>query len=115
MSIPTAAAVSVLPSLSEGTSNTLLESLAAGIPVVATSVGGTPEVIRDGQHGLLVPPRDPQALADAVCLVLKNPHIAMRLGEYGRRRAVSDYSFADMVRKTSDLYLELLERKSIKR
>ena len=110
-----ASAVSVLPSLSEGTSNTLLESLAAGIPVVATSVGGTPEVIRDGQHGLLVPPRDPQALADAVCLVLKNPHIAMRLGEYGRRRAVSDYSFADMVRKTSDLYLELLERKSIKR
>src|SRR2546426_4188752 len=59
-------AVSVLPSLTEGLSNTLLESMAAGIPVVATSVGGNPEAVEDGLVGLLLPPRDPGALAQAI-------------------------------------------------
>ena len=110
-----AAAVSVLPSLSEGTSNTLLESLAARVPVVATKVGGTPEVIRDGQHGLLVPPQNAQAISDAVCLILKYPHSARRLGDYGRKHVVTNFSFSEMERKTSELYLELLARKSTTR
>lgn len=110
-----AAAVSVLPSLSEGTSNTLLESLAARAPVVATNVGGTPEIIRDGRHGLLVPPRNARAIADAVCLILKYPHIGRRLGDNGRKRMVNEFSFATMVRQTSELYMELLARKSITR
>src|SRR5439155_7664241 len=61
-------AVSVLPSLSEGIPNTALESMAAGVPVVATRVGGIPEAVEDGATGLLVAPRDPAALARAIGL-----------------------------------------------
>ena len=106
-----AAAVSVLPSISEGISNTLLESMAAGVPVVATRVGGTPEVIDDGEHGLLVPVNEPQALADAISRVLGNPALAARLGANGRRRVVEEFSFDAVVRKTERLYRELLAEK----
>jgi glycosyltransferase involved in cell wall biosynthesis len=107
-----AAAVSVLPSVSEGISNTLLESMAAGVPVVATRVGGTPEVIRDGEQGLLVPPSDPQALADAILAVLGDPALAARLGAEGRRRVREEFSFEAVVRRTEDLYRELLAAKT---
>jgi L-malate glycosyltransferase len=107
-----AAAVSVLPSVSEGISNTLLESMAAGVPVVATHVGGTPEVIRDGEQGLLVPPNDPQAIADAILAVLDDPALAARLGAEGRRRVRDEFSFEAVVRRTEDLYRELLASKT---
>ena len=102
------ATVSVLPSFSEGLSNTLLESMAAGAPVVATRVGGTPEVIDDGVTGLLVPPRDDAALADAIARVLENDVLAVRLGEQGRRRVTERYSFETTVRATEQLYLDTL-------
>ena len=107
-----AAAVSVLPSYSEGVSNTLLESMAAGVPVVATRVGGTPEVIDDGQHGLLVPPGDARAIADSVCAVLKSPFLAARLPAQARERVVREFSFDVVVRRTQDLYLELFDAKT---
>jgi glycosyltransferase involved in cell wall biosynthesis len=107
-----AAAVSVLPSFSEGVSNTLLESMAAGVPVVATSVGGTPEVIRDEEHGLLSPPGDPQAIADSVCALLRSPLLAARLSAQARERVVREFSFDAVVRRTQELYLELLESKT---
>lgn len=107
-----AAAVSVLPSISEGISNTLLESMAAGVPVVATRVGGTPEVIRDGEQGLLVPPGDPQAIADAILAVLGDPALAVRLGAEGRRRVREEFSFEAVVRRTQDLYRDLLASKT---
>ncbi len=106
-----AATVSVLPSVSEGISNTLLESMAAGVPVVATRVGGTPEVIDDGEHGLLVPPSDPEALGDAISRVLRDPILAARLGTNGRRRVAQEFSFEAVVRRTEDLYRELLAAK----
>lgn len=101
-------AVSVLPSFSEGLSNTLLESMAAGVPVVATGVGGTPEVIEHGQSGLLVPARDDGALADAIGRVLENDVLAARLADQGRRRVTERYSFAHTVRATEQLYLHAL-------
>ena len=107
-----AAAVSVLPSYSEGVSNTLLESMAAGVPMVATGVGGTPEVIEHQLHGLLVPPGDAQAIAESVCTVLSNPLLAARLGAKGRERVVREFSFDVVVRRTQDLYLELLDAKT---
>jgi len=76
----------VLPSIMEGISLTLLEAMAAGKPVVATSVGGNPEVVEDGETGLLVDARDPQGLAEAVGKILSNPQLAQVLGTKGRLR-----------------------------
>jgi glycosyltransferase involved in cell wall biosynthesis len=100
--------VSVLPSLSEGLSNVLLESMAAGLPVVATRVGGNPEIVQDGVTGLLVPPRDDAAMADAICRVLRNPAMAARLGAAGKRRVLEQFSIERLVAETQRLYMNLL-------
>ena len=101
------AAVSVLPSLSEGLSNTLLESMAAGVPTVATSVGGNPEVVEHGVSGLLVPPRDAAALAAAMGHLLGDIDFAARLGQAGRRRVAELFSVERSVRDTEHLYRRL--------
>jgi glycosyltransferase involved in cell wall biosynthesis len=105
------AAISVLPSLSEGTSNTLLESMAAGIPVVATRVGGNPEVIEDGVSGMLVPPRDSAALAAAVGRLLEDEDLALRLGQAGLRRVSGIFSLSGSVQQTEHLYQRLVDVK----
>lgn len=104
-------AISVLPSLSEGTSNTLLESMAAGIPVIATRVGGNPEVVEDGVSGLLVTPRDAAALAGAAGRLLDDEDLALRLGAAGMRRVSELYSIQGSVRQTENLYQALVESK----
>jgi glycosyltransferase involved in cell wall biosynthesis len=103
-------AVSVLPSLSEGLSNTLLESMAAGVPVVATNVGGNPEVVQEGTTGFLVPPQNPEVLAERICRVLEDRALAARFGEAGRRRVAEHFSVERMLRETERLYLTLLQR-----
>ncbi len=103
-------AVSVLPSLSEGLSNTLLESMAAGVPIVATHVGGNPEAVEQDVTGLLVPPRDPAALAHAICRLLEDPQLARRFGVAGQQRVSAHFSIEQMVSKTERLYVELLKR-----
>jgi len=104
--------VSVMPSLNEGLSNVLLESMAAGVPVVATRVGGTPEAIEDGVNGLLVPPGDANALANSICHVLAHPLLAARLGHAARQSATARFSTEQMVRATEQLYESLLERRA---
>jgi L-malate glycosyltransferase len=101
-------AVSVLPSLTEGLSNVVLESMAAGVAVVATAVGGTPELITHGVNGLLVPPRSAPALAEAIGRLLADPVLAARLGAEARRRAWRDFSLQASVRSTSRLYQGLM-------
>jgi glycosyltransferase involved in cell wall biosynthesis len=101
--------LSVLPSLSEGLSNTLLESMAAGVPVVATSVGGNPEIIEDGVSGLLVPPRDSAKLADAMITLLKNPALASSFGAAGKLRIAEVFSLERSVREIEHLYQKLIE------
>ena len=103
--------VSVMPSLNEGLSNVLLESMASGVPVVATRVGGTPEAIEDGVNGLLVPPGDASALANAISQVLNHPLLAARLGHAARQTATARFSTAQMVRATEQLYESLLEQR----
>jgi L-malate glycosyltransferase len=103
-----AVAVSVLPSLSEGLSNTILESMAAGAPVVATRVGGSAEALEDGVDGLLVPPRDPAALSRAIVWVLEHPEEARALGRRARTRVAEEFSLARMIRETECLYARLL-------
>jgi L-malate glycosyltransferase len=103
--------VAVMPSLNEALSNVLLESMAAGAPVVATRVGGTPEAVDDGVNGRLVPPGQPVALANAVCELLANPELAARLGRTARRAITERFSIARMVAATEQLYISLLERR----
>ena len=100
--------VAVQPSLSEGLSNVLLESMAAGVPVVATQVGGSVETIEDGVSGLLVAPRDAAALADAVLRILGDAAFGARLAAAGRERIERRFSRERMVRETEALYLRLL-------
>jgi glycosyltransferase involved in cell wall biosynthesis len=103
--------ISVLPSLSEGLSNSLLESMAAGLPVIATNVGGNPEAVEDGVTGIIVPPGDAGALARGMVLLLDNAELAAGFGEAGRRRIAHWFSVQTMVRETEALYLRLLERR----
>jgi L-malate glycosyltransferase len=104
-----AVTVSVLPSLSEGLSNTILESMAAGAPVVATRVGGSPEALEDGVDGLLVPPRDSAALSRAIGWVLDHPEAACEMGCRARARVAEEFSLQRMIRETECLYARLLE------
>jgi len=104
--------VSVMPSLNEALSNVLLESMAAGAPVVATRVGGTAEALTHGETGLLVPPADPSALAASIARLLEDGGMAARLGRAARQAIEDRFSVDRMVRTTEDLYLDLLDRKT---
>jgi glycosyltransferase involved in cell wall biosynthesis len=111
-----ALSVVVSPSLGlEGLSNSLLESMAAGLPVVATRVGGTPEIVEDGVTGLLVSPGDPEALAAAISKLLQDRTRARHLGQSARRRVFSRYSLERAVASTERLYEELLLQAKTKR
>lgn len=94
----------VLPSLTEGVSLTLLEAMARGLPVVATAVGGTPEVVADAQTGCLVPPRDPQTLARAVQDLWTRPDSCARISVSGRNRVEIAFDVRRMVARYEDLY-----------
>ena len=96
--------VLVVPSLSEGTPLVTLEAMTAGVPIVASAVGGIPEQIRHRCEGLLVPAKDAMALADAVLQLLQDPLWAQKLGETGRQRTLSHFSFARMVQETEAIY-----------
>jgi glycosyltransferase involved in cell wall biosynthesis len=100
--------LSVLSSLKEGLSNTVIESMAAARPVVATDVGGNAEVIREGETGFLVPPRQPAELAQALAQATESPELMRRLGMAGRERVESLFTVRAMVRRTEQLYRELL-------
>ncbi len=102
--------VSVLPSLTEGLSNSVLESMAVGVPVVATAVGGNLELVEDGVSGVLVPPRDGAALASAIASLLERPAHAAAMAATGRRRTLEAFSLERMVDDTAALYVSLLER-----
>jgi glycosyltransferase involved in cell wall biosynthesis len=99
--------VFVLSSHDEGMSNAILEAMAMEKPVVATDVGGTCEVVRHGHSGLLVPPKDPHALAVAISDVLAQPARAHEMGRLGRRIVVDGFSAQAMVRQMEQLYLDL--------
>ena len=96
--------LSVLTSLSEGLSITLLESMNHGLPVVATRVGGNPELVEDGKSGYLVPPKDAQALANRIVQLLRSEELRRRMGEEGRRRVESGFQMQDVAGKYQELY-----------
>lgn len=93
----------VLPSLWEGMPNVVLEAMAGGVPVVATNVEGTSELITDGETGLLVEPRNPSQLAEAILRVLRDEELRCRLAHSARQR-VRDYSPEKIARAYKELY-----------
>lgn len=104
-----AADVFVLSSLNEGLGLVLLEAMAKGLPIIATSVGGVPEVIGDDETGVLVPPSDPNALADAMTKLVRNEDLRDQLREAGLRRVRSTFSVDAAFVKTASLYRDLLK------
>jgi glycosyltransferase involved in cell wall biosynthesis len=99
--------VAVLSSDYEGSPLSVMEYMAAAKPVVSTRVGGVPELVQEDVHGLLVEPRDPEALAEAVARLLRDPALAKRLGAEGRKRQQREFSLEAMVGRIEDLYEEL--------
>jgi sugar transferase (PEP-CTERM/EpsH1 system associated) len=97
--------VFVLPSLMEGHPLAVLEAMAAGKPVVATRVGGNPAAVEDGVTGLLVPPRDPGALARAITTIARDPERARRMGREGRRRVEERFSLEAARRANEEVYV----------
>jgi sugar transferase (PEP-CTERM/EpsH1 system associated) len=100
----------VLPSLAEGISNTILEAMACGVPVIATRVGGNPELIEDRMTGRLVPATDPDAIAAAALGYLDDPATARRHARAARTAVVQRFSLDRMVKDYLALYDELLRR-----
>jgi glycosyltransferase involved in cell wall biosynthesis len=102
--------VFVLPSVVEGMSNAVLEAMARSLPVVATDVGGNPEVVADGETGFIVRPADPAGLAAAIAKLLQAPELAREMGAAGRRRVEQRYRAGHMVASVERLYDGLLRR-----
>jgi L-malate glycosyltransferase len=107
--------VFVLPSRSEALPNALLEAMAAGLPVVASAVGGILEVLEEGKTGLLVPAGDSRALADALIRLMGDTALAERLGAAARAHVETRYSFDRMVASFEDIYLTRLTKAGISR
>lgn len=102
----------VLPSISEGFGIVLLEAMELNKPIVATFTGGIPEVVLNGETGILVWPRNPAALAKAIRFMKSHPDEAIRMAQNGRRRLEENFTLSEMVKKTEVLYEKLLREKT---
>lgn len=98
----------VLSSRWEGLPYTIIEAMMAGLPVVATRVGGIPELVEEGVTGYLVPPKDPDALVKAIHKLLGDPSLRHRMGEAGREKALQGFALDRMLRETERVYEEVL-------
>lgn len=99
-----------LTSEHEGMPNAILEAMAAGLPILATQVGGVPEIIQDGINGLLVQPGDETGVAGGIRRLLNDGELAMRIGAAGRQYAAKEHDFLVISRKLSDYYRQCLDR-----
>ncbi len=102
--------VFVMSSVTEGLGTSLLDAMASARPVVATRTGGIPEVVEDGETGLLVPPRNPQALAHAIVRLLRDEPLRQRMAAAGLARVSAHFSADGMVQQTLDVYARLVDR-----
>jgi glycosyltransferase involved in cell wall biosynthesis len=100
----------VLPSLAEGISNTILEAMATGLPIVATRVGGNPELVEEGHTALLVPANDPPAMAAAVEVYADDATKRAQHGAAGRAATEARFSLDTMVRAYMKIYDRVLRR-----
>ena len=102
----------VLPSRSEGFSNSIIEAMAASLPVVATDVGGNREAVQDGETGYIVPPESVDALATAIVRLHANPSSAKQMGAAGRKRVEEEFSVDRMMQTVTTRYRQLLSNSS---
>ncbi len=100
----------VLPSLSEGLGSAILEAMATSLPVVASDVGGIPELVKNGDNGLLVSPAHPASLAQAIQHLAENPDISQRMGLRGRQRVEEQFTLERKIMETEQLFTELAGR-----
>lgn len=108
-SVMSALDVFVSPSVgAEGLSGTLREALAMALPVVATDVGGNSEIVKDMETGILVPPGDPESIADGIEFLVKNREKAMAMADKGRRFVIENCSVEKMVERTEEVYRQVL-------
>lgn len=110
----TAVDIVVQPSLSEGFGLSIIEAMAMEKPVVASAVGGVPEIIKNRVNGLLVPPGDPIALSEAITSVLELPGLARELARSGRETVEKKFTAEAMARKTAEVYEKLVRRRARK-
>ena len=103
--------VSVLSSLSEGTSQTIMESMAAGKPVVATNVGGNPVLVKNGINGYLVPPKNQEMMAEMILKLLKDKKLRDKMGKEGRKMVEEHFNIQRVIRDYESVYKELLKKK----
>lgn len=103
----------VVPSLNEGMGRVILEAGAAGIPVVASKVGGIPDVVDDAKTGVLVPPKNAEAIAEVVGALAADPDRISRMGNAARNKIVPEYGLEQMVRKIEALYEALIREKNL--
>jgi glycosyltransferase involved in cell wall biosynthesis len=101
--------VFAISSLSEGSPNVLLEAMAASVPVVASAVGGIPEIVTDQQQALLVRPRDPRALADALARILTNQCLAQALSHAARSLVATRFAPEQRARALIELYSKVYQ------
>ena len=100
----------VMSSVTEGLGTSILDAMACGRPVVATTAGGIPEVVRDGENGILVPPRDHEAMAAAIVKLLKDDALRRRMGAAGLSLVNARFSSERMVQETLSVYQRVARR-----
>jgi sugar transferase (PEP-CTERM/EpsH1 system associated) len=105
--------VFVLPSISEGMSNTILEAMATGLPVVVSRAGGNPELVEEGSVGGLFDPRDVEALAGHLSLLVDNRDLRREYGRAARQRAVDKFSLSGMVQQYRNIYVDLASSRGV--
>ena len=98
-----------VPSHTEGSPNVVLEGMAAGLAIAATTVGGVPEILEQGGTGLMVPARNPEAMADAILRILNDPELRARLGSAAQLRVESDFTPQAYKRSLAEFYQKTLK------
>lgn len=101
----------ILPSYTEGLPNVLMEALSCSVPVIATNVGGCPEVVQDRKTGLLIPPKNISALSEALYWMKEHPSERIMMGEEGRRDMIERYEIKKLIRQMINIHRTLLEGK----
>lgn len=99
----------VIPSVQEAFPRVALEAMAMRVPVIATNVGGLPEAILDGKTGIIIPPKDIEALCNALKYLIENPKLREEMGRNGRRRVEKNFTIEENVVKTEQVYLQILK------